>query len=232
VSPDKSSRKRRERGGDLAPGPRARNPEHLVYLVCEGDATEYEYFTMINREFGALGFRLDFPPRHVRRNGLTPRQVVSHALSAAEKEVDAIWALFDRDQHMEIPAAFNDARGTPKVHIGFSNPSFDLWLLFHFQPYGPTTGGSSADVHGKLGSCPAFAGFGKRDKHITEARARVLADRVGDAVKNARAQVDTCSTGACSAKHGHASSCSPLDRDPSTDVYLLIESLRLVPLNR
>jgi len=202
-----------------------------VYVVCEGEVTEYEYLTMINNEFGgSLRFRLDFPPKRERRNGLKPRQVVDRALRAAEEEQeDAVWALFDRDQHTEIPEAFNDVKGRAKISIGFSNPSFDLWLLLHFQPYPPMTHGSSADVHAKLRSCPAFAGFGRRGKHITDDRARELAGRIPTAVRNARAEVDACRTAGCSGETGHAPSCHPLDRDPSTDVYLLIESLGIVP---
>lgn len=99
----------------------------MFYVVCEGEVTEYEYLTMINNRFGESRFWLDSPPPRERRNGLRPRQVVKRALQAArEEEVDAVWALFDRDQHTGVPEAIAEAKGDDKVHVAFSYPSFDL----------------------------------------------------------------------------------------------------------
>lgn len=226
MSPDRRRSARRQRGGSLTERPRPRRPTRIVYVVCEGEVTEYEYFTMVNNDFGDRDFRLDFPSRRERRRGLKPREVVERAIhAAAEEQADVVWALFDRDQHVGISAAFQDVRDRPTIRIGFSNPSFDLWLLLHFQPYTPRTHGSSREVHAKLRSCRGFDGFGGSDKHITDERAGVLAGRLPTAVRHARQQVDDCPTKGCSAAAGHQPACDPLDRDPSTDVYLLIESL-------
>lgn len=231
MSPDKQRHPRRERGQPLVSQRRPRRVNRVYYVVCEGEVTEYEYLTMINSRFGShWGFWLDFPSQRERRNGLKPRRAVERALRAAQEEqVDEVWALFDRDQHLQIPEAFEAVQGNAKVRIAFSNPSFDLWLLLHFSSTMPRTRGSSDWVHERLGSCPQFDGFGDRDKHITNDRAVVLASNLRVAVRNARALVDACPAGACSARRGHAASCRPLDRDPSTDVYLLIESLGIVP---
>jgi hypothetical protein len=56
--------------------------------------------------------------------------------------VHEVWALFDRDQHTDVREAFarieeHNAEAAVNsyedIQIGFSHPSFDLWLLLHFQ---------------------------------------------------------------------------------------------------
>jgi hypothetical protein len=49
------------------------------------------------------------------------------------------------------------------------------------------------------------------------------------AIGHARALIDACPTGTCSAAGGHHASCLPLDRDPSTDVWRLVETLLAGP---
>jgi hypothetical protein len=203
----------------------------VVYVVCEGEVTEYQYLYMLNNQFGDRGVWLVFPGTSERQNGLSPRRVVDHALRVADgrDDLEAVWALFDRDEHKQIPEVFNDAKDHQRVRIAFSHPSFELWLLLHFQPYEPSCNGSSKGVVERLGHHKTFEEYGKRGKHITMDRAAVLAGNIRTAVKHARALVDRCPAGRCSARTGHVASCPPLARDPSSDVYLLIESLGIVP---
>src|SRR5215471_3347433 len=111
----------------------------------------------------------------------------------------------------------------------FSHPSFDLWLLLHVQDLTSAEGGRSDAVHEKLRAAePAFAGYGKNgDKSLTGIRARALVGSEGEAGKRARRLVDQCPSGACSAAAGHTVDCPPVMRDPSTDVWRLLEALRL-----
>ena len=45
---------------------------------------------------------------------------------------DAVWAVFDIDEHPNIPGAVQMARDNG-VEVAISNPSFELWLLLHFR---------------------------------------------------------------------------------------------------
>jgi len=214
-------------------------------VVAEGEVTEYDYCTALSNAFAErLGFRIDIPAFHIRRNGLTPIEVADHALTVAVGTEDGhsrsasgpsstireIWALFDRDQHPRIPEAFAKLAGCDRIRVAFSHPSFDLWLLLHFTAVSDAQGGSSEQVHARLRNYPGFAGFGSRDKRITEARAAELMkpDRIATAVRNAKTLVRHCPTGCCSALTGHAAHCNPLRRDPSTDVWHLIEGLGIL----
>jgi RloB-like protein len=243
VSPDRGVRRARsQRGKSLSARPRLRKPRQIIYVVAEGEVTEYDYCTAIGNAFAAqLDFRINTPARHIRKNGMTPTEVAKHALavatstedrrldsaSAAISTVSQVWALFDRDDHPRIPEALARLAMHERIQVAFSHPSFDLWLLLHFTAVSDPQGGLSELVHSRLRSCPGFDRFGRHDKRITQGRAAELMrpDRIAAAVRNAKTLVRSCPTGSCSASDGHADHCDPLRRDPSTDVWRLIECL-------
>jgi len=229
------SRRRRtdphaERPIHRGPGRRWRG-NRVFYVAVEGESTEPDYLAALNHEFGSDHQFLIHPL--YKRNGMSPRRVVSRALDHRD-EVDVgddrvqLWALFDRDQHHDIPQAMRDARAGG-VRVAFSHPSFDLWPLLHFTDVSGRQGGSSRVVHQKLRQCHGFEGFGSRDdKSVGGRRAEALGGKHTDAVKRAKRLVDDCPTEACSATDGHADHCDPIRRDPSTDVWRLLVELGVV----
>ncbi|MFI6743584.1 RloB family protein [Nonomuraea sp. NPDC050451] len=116
----------------------------MLYVACEGESTEPDYLQYLNEQFGDGDDQGRQPFRIqpvCRRNGLTPSEVVEAAHRKAAGE-DEAWALFDRDQWEDIPQAVKTA-AEAGIELAFSHPSFDLWLLLHFQPFGGAQGGSS-----------------------------------------------------------------------------------------
>ncbi|WP_282794380.1 RloB family protein [Streptomyces sp. CC224B] len=228
--------------------------ERILYVGCEGESTEPDYLRYLNGRFGN-GERGNPPFRIVpvfEKDGLTPERVVDKVNVKADG--DEAWALFDRDRHTKIPQAVADAAATG-VELCFSHPSFDLWLLLHFQEFGGKQSGSSENVKTKLRKAHlAFKKFDERnDKSVKGPRATALAGKAVHAITNARRLVSQCEHGACkaaqakivetrepggtvvrsgpkpperwAARSGHAPTCPVLDRDPSTDVWRLLASL-------
>ncbi|MEU1213805.1 RloB family protein [Streptomyces sp. NPDC005790] len=252
-------RKRKSRKGEekpLAapepPPPADTRAQRVLYVGCEGESTEPDYLNYLNDRFGdgslTGGRRFRIQPVYAK-NGLTPARVVAQVQAKAEE--DEAWALFDRDQHHDIPEALERAaeQGT---EVCFSHPSFDLWLLLHFQAFGGRRSGSSKDVVDALRQADsAFKDFDKRNnKSVKEGRRTALDEKESDAVSRARSMVKQCEHGSCKAKStrndryqwdgaperpdplipdsGHAADCPVLDRDPSTDVWRLLVSLEIV----
>jgi hypothetical protein len=174
-------------------------------------------------------------------------------------DTDEAWVLFDRDgpdRDADIRQALKDAAAS-KIEVGFSHPSFDLWLLLHFQSFSGAQSGSSKIVVEKLrsaGNAEAFKDYDNRNnKSVKGARRDALRGREKIAATNARALVDACAHSACNAKKaksnpvdrsapdepsvawlarsGHAPGCPVLRRDPSTDVWRLLATLGLVPVS-
>jgi ABC-2 type transport system permease protein len=100
-----SSRGRQLRGGDLTRTPTERKELKVIYVVAEGEGTEYDYLNRIDRAYGRqLGFRIKTPNPVTQRNGLHPRRVVEEAIQVVAKpDIDQVWALFDHDGRSDVP---------------------------------------------------------------------------------------------------------------------------------
>ncbi|MEU9891498.1 RloB family protein [Sphaerisporangium sp. NPDC051011] len=226
----------------------------MLYVACEGESTEPDYLQYLNEQFGdgdGQGRRPFRIQPVCRRNGQTPSRVVEAARDAAGE--DEAWALFDRDQWDDIPQAVKNAAES-KVELALSHPSFDLWLLLHFQAFGGAQGGSNKLVVEKLRQAKgadAFKDYDKRgDKSVKGARRDALKGREDKAVAHARSLIASCTHGLCkpgqamtgpvgesiatqspqewAARSGHAPDCPVLQRDPSTDVWRLLVRLGIV----
>ncbi|WP_052848267.1 RloB family protein [Streptomyces avicenniae] len=175
----------------------------VLYVACEGERTEVDYLNHLTREFGeAEGGRRSFRIQPIsKRNGLLPSQTVAAVRRHAD--TDEAWVLFDRDgadRDDDIRQALT-AAAAAGIEVGFSHPSFDLWLLLHFQPFTGAQNGSSRIVVGKLRSAPGAAAFAdydiRNDKSVKGARCEALRGREATAVLNAKALVAACEHGDC-----------------------------------
>ena len=117
-----------------------REPKWSFILFCEGKNTEPEYFDAINRKYrDALISLKTYPAVGV------PYTIAEKAVELAQslgldrrsrrkkdsfEENDQVWAVFDRDEHprFEEAVAHCERHG---VHVGRSNPCFELWLVLH-----------------------------------------------------------------------------------------------------
>jgi len=132
------------------------------------------------------------------------------AESEAEKEgdenlkYDSVWAVFDVDDHPNIPTAIQMARDN-SINLAVSNPSFELWLLLHYQDQ-PGMKGRAA-VRQLLSNH-----VNNYDKHVSFDKD--YQPGYDDAVKRAKY------LGACNIQ-----TCQP-GPNPSTGVYVLTESIR------
>ncbi|MFI6919018.1 RloB domain-containing protein [Nonomuraea spiralis] len=140
-----------------------------------------------------------------------------------------IWALFDRDQHGDLDDALNALKGHSKIRISLSHPSFDFWLYLHYGLYDQPQDGWNHQVHQMLSQRPGFAGFGSRDKRISKSRADELLPRLKTAYDNARSLDKRCATGKCAHPRGTKPQCGPLDQDPSSGMWRLLDSLGVLP---
>ncbi|MET9295698.1 RloB family protein [Streptomyces sp. NPDC003077] len=230
----------------------------VVYVAAEGARTEPDYFRLLNEVYGERGsgkmFRLHVcSPSHA--NGLRPEAVVEQVPAEADPDCEK-WAFFDRDaadcRETAIRKAMRRAAGHG-VQVALSHPSFELWLLLHFQPFTSQENGLDGAVVDRLRRHRDAKGFadydrqsGERGKGVAGERGASLLGREQTAVRNARKLVTDCPHGNCSPKGadigpiapvqrdtyerwrrrtGHAAECDPLLRDPSTDVWRLVVAL-------
>ncbi|MCX8500400.1 MAG: RloB family protein [Alphaproteobacteria bacterium] len=112
----------------------------LVLIVCEGEATEVNYFREIFQEFRVNKRTYSC----IHAEGTQPLKVVNSAIKHCGKNSDweYVFCVFDRDDHPGYDQAIKKAqnqvlKNATGKQIEFkvipSNPCFELWLLLHYQ---------------------------------------------------------------------------------------------------
>ncbi|MFF3439612.1 RloB family protein [Streptosporangium sp. NPDC002721] len=204
--------------------------------MCEGE-TEGDYLGLLEEKFGKE-MRFHINP-YTRAEGFKPLDAVERAIEERKRlyrtDRENVWVMIDRDEHVDIERAVVLARKN-KIKVAFSHPSFDLWLWLHFAPGRPTgQGGNSSYLVSKLQGVTGFEGYApKRDKRLlAPVRRDALSAGISQAIKLARKLDADCENGLCGpdrvaadGRHEpHHESCPILKRDPSTGVYVMLESL-------
>jgi RloB-like protein len=114
----------------------SREPRKKLIVVCEGKLTEPEYFHEMARHYRALVNLV------LEKGAGVPLSVVEKALKIARSHSDSkgfesgdqVWAVFDRDEHPHFEQAIAMAH-EGGIHVAYSNPCFELWLVLHYQDY-------------------------------------------------------------------------------------------------
>lgn len=146
---DNSPKQRQQRAHERKVNQRASYKRILI--VSEGSKTEPNYFNEIRETYRLQTANVAIQPSQW---GTEPIQVVEYAKKLFEegdlekgirpRAFDEVYAVFDRDDHLTYWAALQKAeafngklKNTDKQAIGFyamvSIPSFELWLLLHYE---------------------------------------------------------------------------------------------------
>ena len=135
-------------------GTRKRRP--VVYIVCEGSATEKNYFSRFRTRNSLIEIK-PLASKHTAAKMLVlgAKNLIKHDPYYPE-DGDLIWCVFDCDSNSNED--LHDAERIAKecgYHIAFSNPCFELWYLLHFIDQGAYLKDSSAvisklDMDGRL----------------------------------------------------------------------------------
>ena len=205
---------KRRRDRERRPARRAPflEPKPLILVVCEGEITEPSYLNGFKKACQNPRVDIHIAPEHG-----VPRTVVEvaktgkkEAEKAAKNEgddnlkYDQVWAVFDVDEHPQIPDAMQMVRDNG-IELAISNPSFELWLLLHFR--------DSPGMKGRK----AIANLLK--KHVKDYDKHV--DYEGD-------YQDGYATAVARAKRldEQAAADGEPGRNPTTGAYRLTESIR------
>lgn len=115
----------------------SRKPKSRVLIVCEGKKTERLYLDELNRHYGSK-ILLVFSDTHSAPKSIVEtavarkKQAAKMAQQDPNESLEAVWCVFDRDEHPLVPEALDQARAN-NIPVAFSDPCFELWLLLHFQ---------------------------------------------------------------------------------------------------
>ncbi len=201
-----------------------RQPRRRVLIVTEGSQTEPRYIGALVNHMRLTSVDVDI----CDEANPDPLKIVEHGFSKALGEgtpddggYDAVFCVFDRDEHESFERALEKARtyrkrpgNLPNLRTIFSVPCFEYWFLLHFKysrkPHLKRAGKSEAsDVVRELMKVQPFSNY---QKSITPIQIETLLPRTDDAIENSvRAMADAEDTG---------------EINPSTQVHLLVKYLK------
>lgn len=195
-------------------------------IVCEDGETEPRYF----RTFAPLFPRETLYLKAIG-TGQVSKWVVEKAIAErqllaqeAGKEVDEVWAVFDKDDAQLSQGAtknFEDALLMAKqfnIGVGYSNEVFELWLLLHFSDVSPSREIPRQEIYSRLEkSVRKFSGYENFEYVHGKPAILDLTHQLGDeskAIERAHKLVEA------------QSQKTPITANPSTKVHLLVNRLR------
>lgn len=205
---------------------RWRKYPHLFLIVCEDGNTEPYYFRTFEKHIPDETIFLRAVGTGRSSKGVVEQAIVEREKLAEEanKNVDEVWVVFDKDDAEKIPAntlRFTDAfkiAQEEKMKVAYSNEVFELWLLLHFSDVSSINPIPRADIysslqtiiktfethkqfvyeHGKTEVIDALVELGSEAKAIERAE-KLLAEQKGK---------------------------QPIDANPSTTTHILVKRLR------
>ncbi len=179
-----------------------------ILIVCEGKQTEPNYFNKFREKLCALRkYRTEdividiIPAKHVfedarqKKGRITPRY-------------SEVWCVFDKDRNTDDVYNQLIAKRAKEenIHIAYSNPSFELWFLLHFDYCDSRLSGK--DCEKKL--CNRMQEYSKIDTELFNK----LGAKQSVAIKHAETLMKMWEGKTDFAKH-----------NPSTTVHELVEML-------
>ncbi len=125
----KKQRKATRRDRSLQRKPPSRDERPRFLIVCEGEKREKYYFEKMRSYY-----RYPEPAVEVvgkDGSGTNPKSLVKYA-KVRKHEFDAVWCVFDRDEHEYFNEAIQQAKDNG-INTAISNPCVELWFLLHFK---------------------------------------------------------------------------------------------------
>lgn len=120
---------------------RYRKYKQFFLIVCEDEKTEPSYFVKFKKLMPEFTLYLS-----AVGTGRDPFGVVTHSIDEreslkekAKKEIDFVWAVFDKDDADENQAKIKrfdlalEMAAKEDINIACSNEVFELWLLLHLK---------------------------------------------------------------------------------------------------
>ncbi len=106
-----------------------RKVKKRLFILCEGEKTEYNYFTELIRAADLRGKPVRITVVQTGKN--SPRELVIEAAKTRELPKDDVWVVFDKNGYTKHGQAFEKAKEN-NIKIAFSSISFEFWILIHF----------------------------------------------------------------------------------------------------
>ena len=203
-----------------ATGRRARRPnaprteQRVIRVHSEGERTELDYLGHWRKRRGS-GIQISWGtvgavPMTLVESAREDMQAMKRANRRSGPPYDEVWCVFDRDAHPKVSQALNEAHQSG-IHVAFSDPCFELWLILHAQEHTDPLDRNAANRLAR----ELHLVDKKNKKDVPVAAWHILEPGYGDAKARALALAQR-----------HKSGGSSPRSNPSSDVWRLVDVLR------
>lgn len=207
--------------------------KQFFLIVCEDEATEPSYFKQFKSKFPeetlyikTVGTGRD--SKGVIEKAIEEREAFKLKLEYYRKEIDFVWAVFDKDDADENETKikrFNDAfeiAERENIQIAYSNEAFELWLLLHITSIEENKPLPRYEIYAKLQSqirksAEKYNDYIYDHEKPKENRIVEIINEIGNeeqAIKKAGKLLD------------YHRNKKPIEANPSTKVHILVKELR------
>jgi RloB-like protein len=205
---------------------RWRKYPHLFLIVCEDGNTEPYYFRAFEKFIPEETIFLKAVGTGRSAKGVVEQAIIEREKLAeeAQKSVDEVWVVFDKDDAEKNPAnklRFEDAfkiAQKEKMGIAYSNEVFEVWLLLHFVDIRSVNPIPRADIYSNLTttiqSFEAYRSFTYKHGKTEVIDIVIELGNEAKAIERAKQLL--------SEQKGK----QPIDANPSTTVHILVKKLR------
>jgi RloB-like protein len=109
-------------------------------LICEGEKTEIAYFNALKAQYRGAQISIEYdapagvPITIMDKVKARMGELRQEQRSNPSAKADTVWAVFDRDKHLNVTDAIAGCKGAG-AHVAYSNPCFEVWLILHHEDY-------------------------------------------------------------------------------------------------
>lgn len=120
-----------------------------ILIYCEGD-TECEYFNILKEIFRVPYIQIESIDCRQQHESLMDSAKDSAGLFCEDNDIDMsaveIWAVCDRDDYRYQYSKLENYANNKGVHLAFSDPQFENFLLQHFSQSNNVDHGSAVEL--------------------------------------------------------------------------------------
>lgn len=196
-----------------------KKPNVKIYVFCEGKNTEPDFIKEYSEIYGnnmieVFLARAQGVPKSIVKNAIEKKNVLDRIAKKSNDKLDKkfqVWAVFDRDEHPEIPNALQSAKSN-NIKVAFSSPCFEIWALAHFIKQTAEIGRKEAQSALKK----YLSGYDPKNNKTISAAALEKLNKYDDVVqefKKISLYHDECSI-------------SMIDKNPYTDIHVLLDKIK------
>ncbi|MCJ0932942.1 RloB family protein [Virgibacillus halodenitrificans] len=106
-----------------------------IYIFCEGTETEKNYFNALKQLIKLPTLKVK-----VKGTGQSNKKLLDYAVNhtKSKNNINSIWIVYDKD-HIHIQEIKHTFKLANKkgIEVAFSNFSFEIWLLLHYEKIDP-----------------------------------------------------------------------------------------------